>query len=201
MHRALKTDKKVEVPFSEKEMEEVFRSIPFEDDFEGQRDRLIIEILYATGIRRTELVNIKMDDINYANNTIKVLGKRRKERILPLLPSISSLLLSYLKERSYLKNIQDETYLFLTKGGRKVYETLVYRTINKYFSLVSPKVKKSPHVLRHTFATHLLNKGADLNAVKELLGHASLASTQVYTHNNIAELKKAHLKAHPRNKT
>lgn len=201
MHRALKTDKKVEVPFSEKEMEEVFRSIPYEDDFEGQRDRLIIEILYATGIRRTELVNIKMDDINYANNTIKVLGKRRKERILPLLPSISSLLLSYLKERSYLKNIQDETYLFLTKGGRKVYETLVYRTINKYFSLVSPKVKKSPHVLRHTFATHLLNKGADLNAVKELLGHASLASTQVYTHNNIAELKKAHLKAHPRNKT
>ena len=117
-----------------------------------------------------------------------------------MLPSTISQLEEYLEVRLKLPIIKDEAFLFLTQKGLKIYETLVYRTINKYFSLVSPKVKKSPHVLRHTFATHLLNQGADLNAVKELLGHASLASTQVYTHNSITELKKAHLKAHPRNK-
>lgn len=199
-HKALKTEKKIEVPFSEDEMEKVLQQIPFRNDFEGVRDKLIIELLYATGMRRSELVNLKWNDVNYANNTLKVLGKRNKERILPLLPSTISILLKYTKLRSKLENIEDVQYLFLTLGGLKIYETLVYRTVNKYLSLVSPKVKKSPHILRHTFATHLLNGGADLNAVKELLGHASLASTQVYTHNGIAELKKVHLKAHPRNK-
>ncbi|PRX53138.1 tyrosine-type recombinase/integrase [Flagellimonas meridianipacifica] len=199
-HKALKTKKKVEVPFSEIEMDKVLTLIPFNDDFEGLRDRLMIEMLYATGIRRTELVNLKLRDVDWAKKVIKVLGKRNKERILPLLPKVMSLMDHYVDERSKLEKVQDDTYLFLTQGGLKIYETLVYRTINKYFSLVSPKVKRSPHVLRHTFATHLLNQGADLNAVKELLGHASLASTQVYTHNSIAELKKAHLKAHPRNK-
>jgi len=199
-HRALKTTKRMEVPFSQLEMDAVMQQIPFDDDFEGTRDRLIIEMLYATGIRRTELINLKLSDINWENNTIKVLGKRNKERILPLLAHIVPLLKAYIEIRSQLNSVQDKMFLFLTQSGLKIYETLVYRTINKYFSLVSPKVKKSPHVLRHTFATHLLNQGADLNAVKELLGHASLASTQVYTHNSIAELKKAHLKAHPRNK-
>ena len=199
-HRALKTQKKVEVPFSEHEMEEVLREIPFENDFEGVRDRLIIELLYATGIRRAELVNLKVTDIDFFQNTVKVLGKRNKERILPLLPATANLVKSYLEYRSNLEKVQDPTFLLLTQSGLKIYETLVYRTINKYFSLVSPKVKKSPHILRHTFATHLLNRGADLNSVKELLGHSSLASTQVYTHNSIAELKKVHQKAHPRNK-
>lgn len=199
-HKALKISKKIEVPFSEKEMQKILSEIPFNDDFEGLRDKLIIELLYTTGIRRAELVNLKLKDFDSAGNTLKVLGKRNKERILPLVPFTVSLLQEYLKLRSKLEKIIDSTYLFLTIGGLKVYETLVYRTINKYFSLVSPKVKKSPHILRHTFATHLLNRGADLNSVKELLGHSSLASTQVYTHNSIAELKKVHLKAHPRNK-
>ncbi|MEZ4811752.1 MAG: tyrosine-type recombinase/integrase [Allomuricauda sp.] len=199
-HRALKTNKKIEVPFSEGEMEKILSEIPFADDFEGTRDKLIIELLYATGVRRAELVNLKLGDMDLANHTLKVLGKRNKERILPLLPSTMAMIEEYRVQRANLKKGMDSPYLFLTKDGLKIYETLVYRTINKYFSLVSPKVKKSPHILRHTFATHLLNRGADLNSVKELLGHSSLASTQVYTHNSIAELKKVHLKAHPRNK-
>ncbi|AEM71194.1 Tyrosine recombinase xerC [Allomuricauda ruestringensis DSM 13258] len=199
-HRALKTSKKVEVPFSETEMETILSEIPFDDDFEGERDKLIIELLYTTGIRRAELVNLKVTDVNLSGHTLKVLGKRNKERILPLLPSTVEQIKNYLVKRAELEKDVNSTHLILTKDGLKIYETLVYRTINKYFSLVSPKVKKSPHILRHTFATHLLNRGADLNSVKELLGHSSLASTQVYTHNSIAELKKVHLKAHPRNK-
>lgn len=199
-HIALKTDKKVEIPFSENEMEMILSKIPFENDFEGIRNRLIIEMLYATGMRRAELINIQLKDYDQARNTIRILGKRNKERIVPLLGGVVELIGEYLEHRNYLKIIVDPTYLFLTNSGHKIYETLVYRIINKYFSMVSPKVKKSPHVLRHTFATHLLNKGADLNAVKELLGHSSLASTQVYTHNSIAELKKVHSKAHPRSK-
>ncbi|WP_299488971.1 tyrosine-type recombinase/integrase [uncultured Allomuricauda sp.] len=199
-HKALKTEHKLEVPFSEQEMQTILSEIPFEDNFEGTRDKLIIEMLYTTGMRRAELVNLKLSDYNDANKTLKVLGKRNKERIIPLLITTAEALEQYFKQRTALEKIVDESYLFLTKGGLKIYETLVYRTINKYFSLVSPKVKKSPHILRHTFATHLLNRGADLNAVKELLGHSSLASTQVYTHNSIAELKKVHSKAHPRSK-
>lgn len=199
-HKALKTSKKIEVPFSEEEMTKVLRQIPFDKDFSGVRDNLIIEMLYTTGIRRTELVNIKMVDIDYVGENLKVLGKRNKERVVPLLQSIFPLVDKYIQLRSKLKDIEDSEFLFLTSGGRKIYETLVYRTINKYLSLVSPKVKKSPHILRHTFATHLLNRGADLNAVKELLGHASLASTQVYTHNSIVELKNVHARAHPRSK-
>ena len=199
-HRALKTNKKVEVPFSETEMGAILSEIPFDDDFEGERDKLIIELLYTTGMRRAELVNLKVSDVDLAGQVLKVLGKRNKERILPLLSSTVEQIKNYLKRRSEIENELDSSYLLLTKEGLKIYETLVYRTINKYFSLVSPKVKKSPHILRHTFATHLLNRGADLNSVKELLGHSSLASTQVYTHNSIAELKKVHQKAHPRNK-
>ena len=199
-HRALKTNKKVEVPFSETEMEAILSEIPFDDDFEGERDKLIIELLYTTGMRRAELVNLKISDVDLSGHVLKVLGKRNKERILPLLPSTIAQIKKYLARRNELKKTLDSSYLLLTKDGLKIYEILVYRTINKYFSLVSPKVKKSPHILRHTFATHLLNRGADLNSVKELLGHSSLASTQVYTHNSIAELKKVHQKAHPRNK-
>ncbi|MDC6406883.1 MULTISPECIES: tyrosine-type recombinase/integrase [Maribacter] len=199
-HKALKTPKKLETPFSENEMQQVLNEIPYSKDFDGLRDQLIIHILYTTGIRRAELVNIKVKEIDLAEKTVKVLGKRNKERIIPLLPETILFIEDYLAERNTIAEAKNTDYLFLTNKGNKIYETLVYRIINKYFRKVSAKVKKSPHVLRHTFATHLLNKGADLNSVKELLGHASLASTQVYTHNSIAELKRIHASSHPRGK-
>lgn len=199
-HKALKTSKKIEIPFSQAEMSTLFNEFPFTDDFEGIRDRLIIELFYATGIRRSELINLRLSDLDLSNGHIKVLGKRNKERIIPLLASTRGLFEAYLTEREQVENSAGSEYLFITPKGKKVYETLVYRIINGYFSKVSSKVKKSPHILRHTFATHMLNQGADLNSVKELLGHSSLASTQVYTHNSIAELKKVHSRAHPRNK-
>jgi integrase/recombinase XerC len=199
-HKALKTPTKIEIPFSETEMETLLQQDHFEDGFEGVRDRLIIELLYTTGIRRAELINLKLKDIDLSQKTMKVLGKRNKERIIPLLDSTVNFCKIYLEERLMLETIKERDFLFLSKSGIKIYETLVYRIINGYFSKVSSKVKKSPHILRHTFATHLLNKGADLNSVKELLGHSSLASTQVYTHNSIAELKKVHTSAHPRSK-
>ena len=198
-HRALKVEKKVQVPFSQKELETVLNKLNNITDFESARNRLIIELFYATGIRRIELIEIKLTDIDIHNNTLKVLGKRNKERYIPLLQTVIKTLNLYLDYRNTLTSISDDKYLFLTKKGSKVYETLVYRVINKYFSIASSKIKCSPHVLRHSFATHLLNEGADLNAVKELLGHSSLAATQVYTHNSIAELKKVYAKTHPRN--
>ena len=197
-HKALKTAKKIEIPFSEDEMTQVLNEITFENNFEGTRDRLIIELFYATGIRRSELIHLKMSNVNLQNSTIKVLGKRNKERIIPMLKNTATLFEDYFEKRENHKVAMPEEYVFLTKTGNKIYETLVYRIINGYFSKVSSKIKKSPHILRHTFATHMLTKGADLNSVKELLGHSSLASTQVYTHNSIAELKKVHSKAHPR---
>ncbi len=197
-HRALKTSKKIEIPFSEIEMETVLSSIPYADDFEGKRDQLIIQLLYATGIRRAELINLKLSDVDFESGYIKVLGKRNKERIIPMLRTLEPYFVEYLEYRKGLGYIADSSYVFISKQGNKTYENLVYRVIYKYFRKVSSKVKKSPHILRHTFATHLLNKGADLNSVKELLGHSSLASTQVYTHNSIAELKKVHALAHPR---
>ena len=199
-HKALKTAKKVQIPFSENEINAVLEQLDFDTSFEGVRNKLIIELFYSTGIRRIELVEIKFNDISQENKTLKVLGKRNKERIIPLLNSVLKTIDHYKQKRRELEIIQDSDYLFLTKKGVKVYETLVYRIINDYFSVASNKVKKSPHILRHTFATHLLNQGADLNAVKELLGHSSLAATQIYTHNSIAELKKVYSKAHPRNK-
>jgi len=199
-HRALKTSKKIQVPFSETEMNIALDELQYDDDFEGVRNKLIIELFYSTGIRRIELVNLKLSDINLDSKTLKVLGKRNKERYVPLLNSVIKTIHIYLNKRKTLDIIQDSNVLFLTKKGVKIYETLVYRIITEYFSLASNKVKKSPHILRHSFATHLLNQGADLNAVKELLGHSSLAATQIYTHNSIAELKKVYTKAHPRSK-
>lgn len=199
-HRALKTSKKVQIPFSEKEISTVLDDFNFDSSFEDVRNKLIIELFYSTGIRRIELVQLKLVDIDVPNSTLKVLGKRNKERLLPLINSVIETIKRYLIIRQELKIINDKTYLFLTKKGVKIYETLVYRIINDYFGRASTKVKKSPHILRHSFATHLLNQGADLNAVKELLGHSSLAATQIYTHNSIAELKKVYAKTHPRNK-
>ncbi len=199
-HKALKVSKKIEIPFSEEEMTSIMDQISYPDDFEGKRDKLLIELLYTTGIRRAELINLRINDIDLHTKTLRVLGKRNKERLAPLLESTIELYNEYMNQRHILLQGREEEYVFLSKSGLKIYETLVYRIINRYFSKVSTKVKKSPHILRHTFATHLLNKGADLNSVKELLGHSSLASTQVYTHNSIAELKKVHAAAHPRNK-
>ncbi len=198
-HKALKTSKKIQVPFSENEVAIVLDELEYSNDFSGLRDRLMIELFYTTGIRRIELINLKLNAIDFENKTLKVVGKRNKERFVPLLDSVIKIIKDYLKERSLL-SIKDNTALFLTTKGVKVYEMLVYRVINDYFSKASSKVKKSPHILRHSFATHLLNKGADLNAVKELLGHSSLAATQVYTHNSISELKKVYSNSHPRSK-
>lgn len=199
-HKALKTSKKIQIPFSEKEVMAVLDDLNFTDDFESIRDKFIIELFYSTGIRRIELVQLRLSSLDLQNNTLKVLGKRNKERLVPLLKSVVKTAETYLNKRNALEVVKEDERLFLTKKGAAVYETLVYRIINDYFGKASTKVKKSPHILRHSFATHLLNQGANLNAVKELLGHSSLASTQVYTHNSIAELKKVHVNAHPRSK-
>ena len=198
-HKALKTPKTLQIPFSEKEVVDVLSQIQNPIGFEEIRDKLIIDLFYTTGIRRTELIHLKTGNVNTSNNTIKVLGKRNKERILPLLPIVSEQLILYANERTRLEIITDNDFFFLTKKGLKLNDSFVYRLINTYFSTVSEKVKKSPHILRHTFATHLLNNGADLNSVKELLGHSSLASTQIYTHSSLSELKKVYEEAHPRN--
>ena len=199
-HKALKTKKTIQLPFSEKEVINALDINNFKDSYEGKRDRLIIEMLYSTGIRRIELVSIKLKDIDFSSSRIKVLGKRNKERFIPMLESTILLVKEYLDYRSELNRIKDKDFLFLTSKGEKIYENLVYRITNKYFDYVSSKVKKSPHILRHSFATHLLNNGADLNAVKDLLGHSSLAATQVYTNRSIEEIKKVYSNTHPRNK-
>lgn len=197
-HQPLKTMKQIQVPFSEKEMNRL-KEISFPDDFNGVRDRFVVELLYTTGIRRAELIGLKTQNIDLSAKTIKVLGKRNKERVLPILEAVIPLIKNYIDKRNGLTNVVDSEYFFLTEKGVKMYESLVYGIINKYFSSISDKVKKSPHVLRHSFATHLLNNGADLNSVKELLGHSSLASTQIYVNSSLSELKQVHIKAHPRN--
>ena len=195
-HKALKVEKRIQVPFSIDEITNVINLIEEESEFVQLRNKLIVELLYSTGMRRIELVELKESSINFSNGTIKVLGKRNKERYIPLLANVLGMLKKYIE----IKNItfNKSLWLFVTDKGNKIYETFVYRVINNYFSQVSSKVKKSPHILRHSFATHLLNEGADLNSVKELLGHSSLAATQVYTHNNLEKIKKAYNQAHPR---
>lgn len=199
-HKALKTEKKMQIPFSEKELQDVVDFNEYPDDFEGIRNRLIIELFYTTGMRRAELIGLTLGSYDPGNQTLKVLGKRNKERILPVLDCTAVLIRKYLAERQRLAGIKDRDVLILNARGDKISESFVYRLINCYFSVVSGKVKRSPHILRHTFATHLLNNGADLNSVKELLGHASLSSTQIYTHSSLAELKKVYGDAHPRSR-
>ncbi len=199
-HKALKAPKKIQIPFSEKELDMVLNQIIYKEGFEGVRDKLIVDLFYTTGIRRTELINLKIQNVDLSNKTIKVIGKRNKERIIPILTIIEEQINKYLSERSSIQEVKETEFFFLLSNGVKLNDSFVYRLINYYFSNVSEKVKKSPHILRHTFATHLLNNGADINSVKELLGHSSLASTQVYTHNSLAELQKVYNSAHPRNK-
>ena len=196
-HKALKMSKKLQVPFSETEIISVLNLIET-DSFEGLRNKLIVELFYSTGMRRTELVNLQLNDVDISKSQLKVLGKRNKERFIPLLQTVLETYKAYIIVRSTLKSLNRSKFIFLTKNGQRVYDKLVYRVITNYFDSVSSKVKKSPHILRHSFATHLLNNGADLNSVKELLGHSSLAATQIYTHNSMAELQKVYKKAHPR---
>lgn len=185
---------------SKENMELLFKHVEFGEGYQGIRDRVILELLYGTGIRRTELVGLNDKSVDFGNDTIKVLGKRNKERIVPLTPSLIALLKKYLVEKnSFLETCnQENDSLILDSRCRRIYPQLVYRTVKKFLGTVTTSNKKSPHILRHTFATHMLNNGADINAIKELLGHSSLAATQVYTHNTIEKLKKIYKQAHPK---
>ena len=193
-HKRLKVQKKLIIPFSE---DEVFKIIDvFSKDFEGKRNLLIVDTLYSTGIRRDELINIKLNDIFLSENLIKVLGKRNKERLVPVLASLNKRIKDYLDFRNEIHS--NSSSLFITKKGKSIGPSLVYRVVKKYFSKVSTKVKSSPHVLRHSFATHMLNNGADINSIKEMMGHSSLASTQIYTKIKLPKIINDYKKNHPR---
>lgn len=200
LHRSLKENKKLQIPFSQQEMDMVRALFDGKDDFESLRDLLIIELLYSLGLRLSELTSLEVGDFDLYSKTVSVVGKGDKERRLPLLMELVVLLQGYLGVREGVLAGRKESGLLLLKNGNKVEESFVYRMINNYFSMVTSKEKKSPHVLRHTFATHLLNNGADINSIKELMGHSSLSSTEVYTHANLAELKKVYEVSHPRMK-
>ena len=189
---APKSKKRLPLFVEEDQIESLLNGVEFDDGFIGERDKLIIELFYVTGIRLSELINIKISDLNFDNNLVKVLGKRNKERLIPLSTRIVKEL------QFFIENYKIDNYLFTNLGGTKVYTKLVYRVVNKYIGKISSINKKSPHILRHTFATHMLNNGADINAIKELLGHANLSATQVYTHNTIEKLKSVYKQAHPR---
>lgn len=179
----------------EREMNMLLEDIQFEDSYEGKRDALLIELLYSSGIRLSELIGLTIADINLEGGTMKVLGKRNKERIVPLHKIVVNKILDYLESR---KTVAEEHFLLLTNSGKKMYPKFVYRKVNYYLGQVTTASKKSPHVLRHTFATHMLNNGADLSTIKEILGHANLSATEVYTHNTIEKLKNIYKQAHPR---
>ena len=181
-----------------KEISDVLDGNYFSTDYNGHLERSIITLLYYTGIRRAELITLKLTNLDLNTHKIKVLGKRNKERLIPLLPEAVSCMRTYLKYRKELNKIIDNKFLFLSELGNKLKDAFVYKTVNNYFSKVSTKVKRSPHMLRHSFATHLLDNGADLNAVKELLGHESIAATQVYTHTSMEQIKKIYSDSHPR---
>ena len=187
-----KAKKRLPLFIEECQIEELLNEVKFDDGFIGDRDKLILELFYVTGIRLSELINVNISDINLDNNIIKVLGKRNKERLIPISIGVTQEL------RLFIERYKIEGYLFTNLDGKQVYTKLVYRVVNKYIAKISSINKKSPHILRHTFATHMLNNGADINAIKELLGHANLTATQVYTHNTIEKLKSVHKQAHPR---
>ena len=199
-HSPLKQSKKIQVPFSKEEINTLLDNDYFNKDYNGTLKKTIILFFYFTGVRRIELISLKSSNVNLESSTLKVIGKRNKERIIPILPKLKKSIIYYqeLKSKSF-KNL-DLDLLFLSKHGRQLSEKFVYRTVNEYFNLVSPKVKKAPHVLRHSFATHLINEGADINSVKELLGHASLSATQVYSHTSMERIKEVFQNSHPRAK-
>ena len=196
--RAIKTSKKLPQFLNEQDINRLLDHAKFESSFAGLRDKLILELLYGTGTRLSEIINLKEADVNLRHQTLKVLGKRNKERVIPFSRSMVPILDQYLTERKKEVSKNDQGYLIVTEDGDQVYPMLIYRTVKKYLNQFTTIEKRSPHVLRHTFATHLLNKGAELNAVKDLLGHASLAATQVYTHNSMDKLKAVFDQAHPK---
>ena len=193
-HKRLKVQKKLIIPFSEDEVLKVVDI--FSKNFEGKRNLLIVDMLYSTGIRRDELINIKLNDVLLDENLVKVLGKRNKERLVPLVLNLKSRINDYLKFRNEIKS--SSSSFFITTKGKKIGPSLVYRVVKNYFSKVSTKVKTSPHVLRHSFATHMLNNGADINSIKEIMGHSSLASTQIYTKIKLPKIINDYKKNHPR---
>lgn len=192
---SLKAGKKLPMFVEEKSIEMLFDEIGFTDDYSGLRDQVVLEILYGTGMRLAELLGLTVSDINPYSNTIKVLGKGSKERIIPISTLLSDLLKKYLSQRAPEEATQ---MLILTDKGKEAYPMFIQRIVKKYLTAVTTLSQKSPHILRHTYATHLLNRGAELNAIKDLLGHANLAATQIYTHNSIEKLKQSHQQAHPK---
>ncbi len=193
-----KPSKRLPMVVAEKQMDELLDNLPFADTYEGHRNKTILELFYGSGIRLAELIGLKTTDIDLRNATIRVMGKRNKERIIPMGPLLCRQIDVYLLQRNTTFGDSAERTLFLTQKGLPMYPKLVYDLVHHYLSQVTTLEQRSPHILRHTFATHLLNQGADLNAVKELLGHSSLAATQVYTHNSIEKLKEVYRKTHPK---
>lgn len=194
---AMRRAERLPVYLKEQETEHLLEEVQFEEGFKGFTDRMICELLYQTGMRRSEIVNLKEKDIETSLKQIRILGKGNKERLVPVSPALLSDIDDYINEKRKLEN-HDTTHLLVLESGQPLYAGYVYRVVKTYLSSTTTLHKKSPHVLRHSFATHLLNNGANIQAIKDLLGHSSLAATQVYTHNNIDKLKEIHKKAHPR---
>lgn len=196
--RVLKTQKRLPSFVKEADMVNLLDHVVFDDTLEGWRDKLILELFYATGIRLSELITLKESQLDIRSHTIKVLGKRNKERVIPFHKSIVPILKEYQQIRNKEVDMKKHGFVFVTDNGDPCYPMMVYRIVKKYLNHNTTSEKRSPHVLRHTYATHLLNKGAEINAVKDLLGHSSLAATQVYTHNSMEKIKKAYDQAHPK---
>ena len=199
-HTPLKQSKKIQVPFSQDEINSLLDSDFFTNDYRGVLQKTIITFFYFTGVRRIELITLKESDVSIESSTVKIMGKRSKERIIPILPKLKKAIIFFMEIKLKFHGQAPSDYLFISKNGGQLSEKFVYRTVNKYFKLVSPKIKKAPHVLRHSFATHLINEGADINSVKELLGHSSLSATQVYSHTSMERIKEVFKNSHPRAK-
>ena len=199
-HKVLKTSRNINVPFSEDEIKSVFKGGFFSDDYRGTLEKTIIAMFYFTGIRRIELINLKEKNVLINEGILKVLGKRNKERLIPILDELIAIIKIYIRKKNEKIIKNNSSTFFVNKKGKMLTESFVYKTVNYYFSMVSSKTKKSPHMLRHSFATHLLDQGADLNSIKDLLGHSSLAATQLYTHTSMSKIKEIYFKTHPREK-
>ena len=197
---APKIEKRLPAFIQESKIEQLFDTLNESEDFSEKRNRLMIELLYSTGMRRAELIGLKDTDCDPYRKTLRILGKGNKERLVPLSDQMISKIKKYIHLRDSELDYVDHPFLFVTDKGKRMYPKFVYNTVKRYLSMITTQDKKSPHILRHSFATHLSNNGADLNAIKDLLGHASLAATQVYTHNSIERLKKVYATAHPKSK-